>query len=80
MITADQLLDLARVYGAATGVALTTVGRHACDNDKVFTRLEQGRGCNLLSAERAWKWFAENWPPGLSWPASVPRAVSRDAA
>ncbi len=79
MMTADQLLKLARIYAKATGLSLTTVGARAIkNNDKIFVRLEQGRGCSSRSIERAGKWFAVNWPDGVDWPADIP--APRDAA
>jgi hypothetical protein len=80
MLTADQLLRLAEAYGDAAGLTLTTVGRRACDNDKIFNRLAEGRGANILACERAYHWFDANWPLGEPWPAGIPRPHPRKSA
>jgi hypothetical protein len=77
-MTADQILALAKVYAAATGKALSGVGVMSCGNDKIFTRLAAGRGCNSQSIERAEKWFAGNWPADVPWPEDIP--APRDVA
>lgn len=72
-ISSEQLLALARAYSEATGIALTGVGQRACGNNRVFDRLASGCGANVLTLERAAKWFAANWPEDAPWPAEVPR-------
>lgn len=72
-MTGDQLLLLARIYGARTQTSLRHLGRLALNgNHKFFARLEQGSGVNTTSIDRAALWFAENWPQGLPWPEGVP--------
>lgn len=61
-MTADELLRIARAYAAAHGVTLTTVGRRACNNDKIFSRLARGDGCSSRSLAKAFAWFDEHWP------------------
>jgi hypothetical protein len=75
MPTSGQLLQLAEAYAKATGLSLTQVGVKSCNNDKIFPRLAKGRGCNVLSVERAAAWFYDNWPPGTPWPIGVPRRL-----
>ena len=76
MLTADQVLRLAQAYCAISGLSLTTVGRRACDNDKIFNRLAAGHGANVLAVERAFHWFHENWPSDQPWPEDLPRPQS----
>ena len=71
-ISIEQLLILARAYSDTTGVALTGVGQRACGNNKVFIRLAEGRGANVLTMARAAEWFSANWPAGQAWPKGVP--------
>jgi hypothetical protein len=71
-ISIEHLLTLARAYSEATGVALTGVGQRACGNNRVFTRLAEGRGANVLTMERAAQWFVANWPEDAAWPAAIP--------
>lgn len=72
-MNADALLKLARAYAEATGQSLRAVGVASCGNDKIFNRLAAGRGCNILTAERAAEWLFENWPAGVPWPKDVAR-------
>ena len=75
-ISIEQLLTLARAYSEATGVALTGVGQRACGNNKVFIRLAEGHGANVLTCVAAAQWFAANWPADALWPHDVPRGPS----
>jgi len=72
MISIDQLLTLARAYSEATGIALTGVGQRSCGNNRLFQRLAEGKGANILSMNRAAEWFVQNWPDGTEWPDGVP--------
>ena len=73
MMSAADVLTLARLYAVATGLSLTMVGIRACNNDKIFRRLAEGKGANTQSVDRAGRWFSENWPEGAAWPEGVPR-------
>ena len=75
-MSADDLLILARTYCEACGISLTTAGSYAARNERLFTRLAAGKGCNSKSIERAARWFTENWPKDLPWPDDIPRPVS----
>jgi len=72
MLSPDQLLKLAAAYAEATDLSLITVGRFACNNDKIFVRISEGGGALSRSIEQATLWFELNWPKGLRWPAGVP--------
>ena len=71
--SADQLRELAVAYCAATGISLSLLGERAAGNYRMFVRLADGYGCTLDCAERATRWFLDNWPKGTPWPASVPK-------
>lgn len=79
-MSADDLLALAQAYCAARRISLTTAGSYAARNERVFTRLAAGKGCNSKTIERAAQWFAANWPEGCPWPAEIPRPESQDTA
>jgi hypothetical protein len=83
--TTDELVILARVYLAASGVAASRLGREIAGNDKMFVRLLAGEGdIASRSGEQASVWFDKNWPLHVKWPAQVPRArglfANRDRA
>lgn len=69
--TADLTL-LACAYCAGTGVFPSRLGAIACANNLLFIRLMEGKGCRASTAERASRWFIENWPPNVPWPDSIP--------
>jgi hypothetical protein len=81
-MSADELLALARAYCEARHITLSTAGTYAARNERIFTRLAAGKGCNSRSIDRAAQWFSANWPDDLAWPAGIPRpeSPSEDAA
>ncbi len=69
----DSLLSVARRYGEAEGVPLTTVSSRALNDGKKLSALEGGADINVKRLERALVWFSSNWPSGAEWPADVAR-------
>lgn len=67
----DALLNESREYCAARGISLTTLGLYACDDSKLFARLESGGQCMPRTIERVRKYMAEHWPDGLVVPPSI---------
>lgn len=67
-MTADEILLLARAYATHSGRTLSGVGEISCGNAKIFVRLAAGRGANIITVERAYRWFQDNWPDGAAWP------------
>lgn len=75
----DSLLKVARRYGEAEGVPLTTVSSRALNDGKKLTALEGGADINVKRLEKALLWFSANWPVGAEWPGDVLRPVSEEA-
>jgi len=72
MLDPPDLLRLARLYGAAKGISLFTVGRQACGgNNRIFQRLEQGRSANARTLQRLETFFRANWPQNAPWPPDL---------
>lgn len=71
MLTPFDLLILARLYAAATGLSLSTLGKRACGNNRVFLRLSNGAGANVRTLERIETYFRATWPANASWPADI---------
>jgi hypothetical protein len=69
-----DLLRLAEIYSAATGLPLRKIGRQATKAHQLFIRLSRGEGCNLRTAQRVHAFFDENWPESVVWPPDIPRA------
>jgi hypothetical protein len=73
MYTVAELVELARVYMAATGVRASRLSVMAAGHNRLFERLMEGFDCRAEQAERASRWFDNNWPEDLEWPKTVVR-------
>lgn len=45
-----------------------------------FKRLLDGADCRTSTADRAMRWFGDNWPEDLEWPREVPRPAKTKRA
>lgn len=77
----DQLRALARTYCDGTRIKPDALSGKVFtqNNRKLFPRLLAGADCRASNAQRASRWFAENWPADVPWPDNVP-APKADAA
>lgn len=80
MSSIDQLLTVAKAYGAAHGIDLSTVSWRALGDTKKLRALEEGRDIQVRRYEQTMAWFSENWPSGAEWPADVERPLPTEAA
>jgi len=78
MFTTAHILRLAGDYGKFQRLALSTVGKYAAGDGKFFIRLQSGKTCTVRRQERVTRWFDENWPDGLAWPADIARPSSHE--
>lgn len=78
MSAIEQLLKVARAYGEAEGIPLSTVSSRALDDGKRLKALEGGANITVGRFESALRWFSDNWPDGAKWPEDVPRTVSAE--
>jgi len=63
------LLHLAKLYGEAKGIALSTVSRRAHSDPQVFAKIAKGEASlTLRKFDEAVAWFKKNWPDELNWP------------
>lgn len=70
----ENLLSVARCFGAARSLELSTLGRMAADDGRFFARLQDPQTTfTARKYDAVMGWFAANWPDGLEWPAGVPR-------
>lgn len=69
----DQLLTVARAYGAATGLELSQVSWRVLGDTKKLGALEQGADIQVGRFERAMQWFSDNWPSQVEWPDGITR-------
>jgi hypothetical protein len=71
MLSPAEILKLGRIYSAAEGVALSTIGKRVIKNNKIFGRISAGRGANSRSLTELESFFRANWPKGATWPADI---------
>lgn len=68
-----SLIELASRFETAANVTPATVAKRALNDNTFFARIGDGKtGFNIRTFDRLVQWFAENWPEGAEWPASVP--------
>ena len=72
MRTTD-IVHLGRIYATATGLRLTTVGRHIAQHGAFFARLDAGRDITTRRADRVVQRLSDLWPAGAVWPSDIPR-------
>lgn len=78
---AQHLITLAQTLSRHIGRSEATISNKAAGHALLFKRLQDGHGCTIRTATSVMKWFAENWPADLEWPADVPRpSIKKDAA
>lgn len=79
MSAINQLLDLARAYGDAENIELSTVSSRVFDDSKKLGALQTGRDIQVKRLESALRWFSDHWPENVAWPEGIPRpAASMD--
>lgn len=80
MSSIDDLLSVAKAYGAAERIDLSTVSWRALGDTKKLPAIEAGRDIQVRRFEKTMRWFANNWPKTARWPASVERPASEQVA
>jgi hypothetical protein len=71
----DQLLAVARAYGVAEKIELSTVSWRALGDTKKLPALEAGSDIQVKRLEATMQWFSSNWPESAAWPTGVARPV-----
>lgn len=67
----EQLLALAREYGRAEKIPLSTVSWRVFGDNKKLGAIESGADIQTRRFEKAVEWFRDNWPTCAAWPAGV---------
>jgi len=73
MVTASDILRLAQIFAAATGIKVTTISSRVFDDSKKLSAIESGADLTLTRAITAMQWFSDNWPDGEAWPDDMVR-------
>lgn len=69
-----QLLELAKIFQAATKATPATIGKRALNDNTVFARLEAAEiGFGVRTYDRLTQYFSDNWPDELDWPTHILR-------
>jgi hypothetical protein len=79
MLHPDDLLRLARHYGAAMGLTLGAIGRRACNNRLIFEHIKDGRA-TIRTLERIEAFLRAEWPDSVPWPIDIYPPRGRRAA
>ncbi|MFA7308338.1 MAG: hypothetical protein WC026_16895 [Hyphomicrobium sp.] len=79
MSSIDSLLSVARAYGAAERIDLSTVSWRALGDTKKLPAIVAGKDIQVRRFERAMQWFSDHWPDGADWPETVARPERSDA-
>lgn len=75
----DQLIAVAKAYSDATGTSLSTLSTKLFNGGGRLAAIASGGDLNTRNFESAMRWFSENWPDDVLWPAGVGRPVLREA-
>ena len=64
-----NLVAIARAYGEAEGVPLSTVSKRAYGNGSFLGQYAKGHGAiSVEKVESMLAWFRANWPENADWP------------
>jgi hypothetical protein len=73
----QRLLLLAKAYGSAAEIELSTVSWRVFGDTKKLAALETGSDIQVGRYEKAVQWFSDNWPERARWPAAVQRPAPK---
>ena len=73
MSSIDDLLTVARAYGAFQQIDLSTVSWRAMGDTKKLAAMENGRDIQVRRFEKTMQWFSDNWPASAEWPQGIER-------
>ncbi|CUH68034.1 hypothetical protein TG4357_03353 [Thalassovita gelatinovora] len=69
----DCIVELAEAFASHCGLKLSTVSTYAANDGKWLDGLKGNASCTLRKASVVIRWFSDNWPSDLEWPADIPR-------
>ena len=73
MSSLDDLIAVARAYGEAEDIDLSTVSWRALGDTKKLPAIVAGKDIQVRRFEKTMHWFADHWPENAAWPADVAR-------
>jgi hypothetical protein len=69
----DDIIELAEAFSEHSSLTISTVSTYAANDGKWLGGLKKNASCTLRKAEIVVRWFSNNWPADLEWPADIPR-------
>lgn len=73
VIHASDVLTLAEKFAGANELELVTVSSRVFGDSKKLAAIRGGADLTLERADKAVRWFSENWPASAPWPSDVAR-------
>jgi hypothetical protein len=73
MSAIQNLLTVAKQYGEAKKIGVSTVSWRAFGDTKKISAIQSGADIQMRRFEKAMQWFSDNWPEGAQWPEGVER-------
>lgn len=73
MSITEQITELGDGFAQHRGLSHWRVSFLIRGDGQFLSRLKDGKGCTIRTAETVMKWFSDNWPEDLEWPADIPR-------
>ena len=70
---AHDIVRLAEILAARRGRSPRTVCRWATGDGALYGRLAGGSDVAWRRGWRILRWFSDEWPADLNWPADIPR-------
>lgn len=70
-----HLVRLGQVYSKYVDLAPATISNRIVGHARLFERASKNKGCTAHTYRDVIKWFVQNWPDDLEWPADVPRPM-----
>lgn len=69
----DDLIAVARAYGEAEDIDLSTVSWRALGDTKKLNAIVDGRDIQVRRFEKTMQWFSDHWPAATKWPDGIER-------
>ncbi len=73
----EQLLEVARAYGAAENKDLSTVSWRALGDTKKLAAIIDGADIQSRRFLKTMQWFSDHWPDNAIWPEDIARPTAR---
>lgn len=75
----ENLIAIAKAYGRAERISITTVSKRAYGQSKFFQDFAAGKkSISVDKCDAVLEWFRENWPDDAKWPPVRPLMMGRN--